>query len=96
MSPPVLFCFFKVCFGCLGPFNFGVNFSLYYLLLLKQFKNVFKDEELRMYLGVVLGSIALIVWNLRGYYDTWGETIRHAAFQVASIITTTGFATTDF
>lgn len=75
---------------------FGVNFSCYYLLLLKQFKSVFRDEELRMYLGIVAGSIVLIVLNLRGYYETLGETIRHAAFQVASIITTTGFATTDF
>lgn len=75
---------------------FGVNFSCYYMLMLRQVKSVFKDEELRMYIGVVLGSIALIVWNLRGYYDTIGETIRHAAFQVASIVTTTGFATTDF
>lgn len=75
---------------------FGVNFSCYYLLLMRQFKNVLKDEELRMYLGVVLGSIVLIVWNLKDYYDTLGETVRHAAFQVASIITTTGFATTDF
>lgn len=75
---------------------FGVNFSCYYLLLIKQFKSVFRDEELRMYLGVVLGSIVLIVLNLRGYYETLGETIRHAAFQVASIMTTTGFATADF
>lgn len=75
---------------------FGVNFSCYYLLLMRNFKNVFHDEELRMYLGVVLGSIALIVWNLRGFYGGLGETIRHAAFQVASIMTTTGFATTDF
>ncbi|MGN0169001.1 MAG: TrkH family potassium uptake protein [Acetatifactor sp.] len=75
---------------------FGVNFSCYYLLLIKQFKSVFRDEELRMYLGVVAGSIVLIVLNLRGYYETLGETIRHAAFQVASIVTTTGFATTDF
>ena len=57
---------------------------------------MFQDEELRMYLGVVLGSIMLIVWNLRGFYSTLGETIRYAAFQVASIVTTTGFATTDF
>jgi trk system potassium uptake protein TrkH len=49
-----------------------------------------------MYLGIVTGSIVLIVWNLRGYYDTLGETIRHAAFQVASIVSSTGFATTDF
>ena len=75
---------------------FGVNFSCYYLLLLKQIKNVLKDEELRIYLGVILVSILLIVWNLRGFYDTLEETVRHAAFQVASIITTTGYATTDF
>ena len=75
---------------------FGVNFSCYYLLMLRQFRSVFKDEELRLYFGIVLGSIALIVWNLRGFYGTLEETIRHASFQVASIITTTGFATTDF
>ena len=75
---------------------FGVNFSCYYLLMLRQFRSVFKDEELRLYFGFVLGSIALIVWNLRGFYGTLEETIRHASFQVASIITTTGFATTDF
>lgn len=75
---------------------FGVNFGCYYLLLIKQVKSVFKDEELRMYFAIVLGSIVVITLNLRGYYDTIGETIRHAAFQVASIVTTTGFATTDF
>lgn len=75
---------------------FGVNFSCYYLLLLKQFKAVFKDQELRLYLGVIVGSIVLIAWNIRGMYQTIGETLRHASFQVASIITTTGFATTDF
>ena len=75
---------------------FGVNFSCYYLLLMKKFKSVFSDEELRTYVGIVLGSVALIAWNVRGFYGTIGETIRHAAFQVASIMTTTGFATTDF
>ena len=75
---------------------FGVNFSCYYLLLLGQFRAVFWDEELRLYFGIVLGSIALIIWNLRGFYPTFRETVRHAAFQVSSIITTTGFATTDF
>lgn len=75
---------------------FGVNFSCYYLLLIRQFKNVFRDEELRLYLGVVAGSIVLITLNLKGYYETLGETVRHAAFQVASIVTTTGYATTDF
>lgn len=75
---------------------FGVNFSCYYLLLLGQIKSVFKDEELRMYLGIILASILLIVWNLRGYYDTLEETVRHTAFQVASIVSSTGYATTDF
>ncbi|MGM9605178.1 MAG: TrkH family potassium uptake protein [Faecousia sp.] len=75
---------------------FGVNFSCYYMLLLRQFRSVFKDEELRLYIGIVVGSIALIVWNLWGFYPTAEETLRHAAFQVSSIMTTTGFATTDF
>lgn len=75
---------------------FGVNFSCYYLLLLRQFKNVFLDEELRLYFGVIAGSIVLVAWNLIGHYDSLKETLHHAAFQVASIITTTGFATTDF
>ncbi len=75
---------------------FGVNFSCYYLLLIKEFRSVFRDEELRLYGGLVLGSTALIAWNIRGLYATLEETLRHAAFQVASIITTTGFATADF
>ena len=75
---------------------FGVNFSCYYLLTQRQIKNVLKDEELRLDVLIVLGSIGLIVWNLGDFYPTLEETVRHAAFQVSSIITTTGFATTDF
>ena len=75
---------------------FGVNFSCYYLLLIRQWKSVFRDEELRLYFGIILGSTLLITLNIRGLYGSLGETIRHAAFQVGSIITTTGFATTDF
>lgn len=75
---------------------FGINFSCYYLLVIRQFKSVLKDEELRLYVGMVVGSILLITVNLKDYYATLGETLRHAAFQVASIVTTTGFATTDF
>ena len=81
-------------------FLFGINFSCYYLLLLKQFKAVIKDEELRLYILIVLVSILLIsvnVWqNMQGVYATFGETVHHAAFQVSSIITTTGYSTTDF
>ena len=79
---------------------FGINFSCYYLLLMRQVKAVFQDEELRLYVALALGCtlfITLNVWfNMRGAYSTLGETIRHAAFQVASIMTTTGYATTDF
>ena len=75
---------------------FGVNFSCYYLLLLRQFRSVFQDEELRLYFGIILVSSLLIVLDIRDLYPTLEETIRHAAFQVGSIITTTGYATTDF
>ena len=77
-------------------FLFGINFSCYYLLLMRQWKSVVKDEELRLYIGIALACVALIALNVHSIYGTWGETIRHAAFQVSSIITTTGYATTNF
>ncbi len=75
---------------------FGVNFTCYYLLLIRKVKNVLKDEELRLYLGIAAGAVLLIAWNLGDFYETVGETLRHAAFQVATVMTTTGFATADF
>lgn len=75
---------------------FGVNFSCYYLLILREFRTVFKDEELRLYICIVIASILLIGWNILDLFATQEEALRHAAFQVASIITTTGYATTDF
>lgn len=75
---------------------FGINFSCYYLLLIKQVKSVLKDEELRLYLGLFFASVVLIVINLWGSYASVGETIRHAAFQVSSVITTTGYSSCDF
>ena len=74
----------------------GTNFQFYYFLTVRKFKSAFRMEEVRTYLLIVLASIVLIVINIHGYYKTLGETIRHAAFQVATIITTTGFATADF
>ena len=77
-------------------FLFGINFSCYYLLLLGKLRNIFKDEELWLYIGIAVITVGLLVWDLRGIYGSFGETLRHAAFQVSSIMTTTGFATTDF
>ena len=75
---------------------FAVNFSCYYLLLLGQFKAVFKDEELRIFLCIIFGSILLLTLNIRSLYGSWEESIRHAAFQVGTFVSSTGFASTDF
>ena len=77
-------------------FLFGVNFSLYYMLLLRKFKAVFKNEELRLYFGIAAGSIVLIAINISRMYNTAYEAVHHAAFQVVSIMTTTGYGTVDF
>ena len=77
-------------------FLFGVNFSCYYLLLLKQFRGVFKDEELRLYIGIALTAVVLITLNIYRSYSHWGIALKDAAFQVSSIMTTTGFSTCDF
>ena len=75
---------------------FGINFNIYYFLLLKKFKVVFKNEEVRAYLGIILGATLLVTANLIQTYGSILQAFRYAAFQVASIITTTGFVTADF
>lgn len=76
---------------------FGVNFTLYYMAFKRNIKSILKDEEFRFYFGVVVTAIILIVLNINGaVYHSIGESIRYAAFQVGSIITTTGYATADF
>jgi trk system potassium uptake protein TrkH len=75
---------------------YAINFSCYYLILLRQFKSVFRDEELRVYLCIVAASIGLIMVDLGSRYASTEETFRHAFFQVSSIITTTGYSTADF
>ncbi|QGU94667.1 TrkH family potassium uptake protein [Clostridium bovifaecis] len=75
----------------------GVNFSLYYQALKGNIKEIFKDEELRLYLGVVFAAIILITINIHGStFRGIGESLRYSSFQVVTIITTTGYATTDF
>lgn len=76
---------------------FGVNFTLYYFLLKKNFKAVVRDEELRFYFSVVAASILLITFNLcRAASYSVGDALRYSSFQVSSIVTTTGFSSIDF
>lgn len=74
---------------------FSVNFSCYYLFLLGRFKEAF-NGELRRFLCIVGAVILVITLNVRGLFDTLGDTLRHVAFTVASLISTTGFATENF
>ena len=75
---------------------FGINFNAYFLILMKRAKQLRYAEEVWGYLAIIGVSIAAIAWNIRHLYGTLEETLRHAAFQVATIITTTGYSTTDF
>ncbi len=75
---------------------FGVNFNLYFLLLLRRWREVFRSTELRTYGAVIGASIAIITCNIYHLCSSFGESLRLASFQVASIATTTGYATTDF
>lgn len=74
---------------------FGINFNLFYLMLIKQFKRVFKSEELWAYIAIVAGSAILIAADIRPLVASFGTALRQSGFQVASIITTTGFGTAD-
>lgn len=75
---------------------FGINFNLYFFLLIRDFKPVWKNEELRAYLGIILAAVAVITLNISGQYPNPLKAFRYALFQVASIITTTGYATADY
>ncbi|MEY8391588.1 TrkH family potassium uptake protein [Lachnospiraceae bacterium 45-W7] len=75
---------------------FGINFNVYYLLWVRKPLQAFRHEEMRYYLGIILAAILLITINIRGGFASLLEAFHHAAFQVASIITTTGFSTVDF
>ena len=75
---------------------FGVNFNAYYLILLRNAKKAFKMEEVRWYFVIIFLSVFVIFTDLMQFYPSLGDAIRDAFFQVAAIITTTGFATADF
>ena len=73
----------------------GVNYVAYFYIMTKQLKEIFKVEEIRVYFGIILGAGTFIALNIRSLYGSLGEAFRHAFFQVGSIITTCGYATTD-
>ena len=75
---------------------FGVNFNLYFLVRLKNWKDALKNEELHAYLGIIAGAVAIVTVNILGIYGNLVHAFRYASFQVASVITTTGFCTADF
>lgn len=74
----------------------GINFNLYYLLLLRQWRAALRSDELWTYLGLAVVATGVITLDLRGVYGGLGTCLRQAAFQVSSVLTTTGYATADF
>ncbi|SFB03743.1 trk system potassium uptake protein TrkH [Acetitomaculum ruminis DSM 5522] len=75
---------------------FGVNFSFYYLIVAKKLRDALRMEEVRIYLAIIIVSVAAISINIAHMFSNIFEAIHHSFFQVASIITTTGFSTCDF
>ena len=77
---------------------FGINFNIYFFIIIKRFADVFKNSEFKVYLGIIAASIGLICANLMAYgvYSSFSKAFRYSSFQVGSIMTSTGFATADF
>lgn len=79
-----------------GMLVFSVSFSVYFMLLKKKFKDVLQSEELRFFIIMVTGATVIIAFNIWDMYGSLGQAFRHAFFQVSTIVSTTGYATTDF
>ncbi len=77
-------------------FLFGVNFNVYFLVLTGKLATAIFSEELIWYTGIVIGSTAIVSYNVYSIYGNFAESLKHAFFQVSTVITTTGFATADF
>lgn len=75
---------------------FGLNFNVYFFLIMRSLKQIFKIDEVRIYLGVIAVTTGIICANIYGLFGNFADAFEQAFFQVSSIITTTGFATTDF
>ena len=74
----------------------GANFTVYFLVVAKKFKDAVTSEEVLTYLGIYASAVILVVINVRGAFSSLGQAIHHSLFNVASVMTTTGFATVDF
>lgn len=75
---------------------FGINFNIFFFMLMRDFRSAYKSEELRSYLGIILAGIAIVTVNLIPYYNSVATSFRHAFFQVTAILTTTAFWSADF
>lgn len=75
---------------------FGVNFNIYFLMIMRKFRDVFRNSELKAYLAVISIAVLIITLNIGNSFASLGEAFKHITFTVASIITTTGFMTADF
>ena len=74
----------------------GINFNLFYLIIMKKFKSAIKSGELWAYVGIALASVAIISISIKSLYPNWNDAIRASSFQVSSVITSTGFSTADY
>ena len=75
---------------------FGINFNMFYFLLIGKAREVFKSEELRTYLAIIVAAVLMIAINIMQMYGSFWTGLRHAYFQVTSILTTTGYSSVDF
>ncbi len=75
---------------------FGLNFNIYFLLLMRKFANLKHEDEMKWYIGIVLLASVVIAFNIMPLYHTFAKSFRYSFFQVSSIMTTTGYATADY
>ncbi|MBR7082501.1 MAG: TrkH family potassium uptake protein [Clostridia bacterium] len=77
-------------------FLFGINFNVFFLVIIGRVRDALKSEEFRVYTGIVVGAVVIIALNIMKLYASFGEAFRYSFFQVTSIISSTGFSTADF
>lgn len=75
---------------------FGINFNIYFLIIMRKFRDIFRNTELKAYLAVIVVAVLIITLNIGASFPSLGEALKHITFTIASIITTTGFMTVDF